>query len=65
MPYFPLLFLKLPMEMLQEDLDIFMDRYNNERTHQGKRCRGRTPMATFIEGKQLYEEKNLNGNFAA
>jgi transposase InsO family protein len=48
------------LEMLQQDLDEFMDRYNNERTHQGKRCQGRTPMTTFIEGKRLYEEKNLN-----
>ena len=48
------------LEILQPDLDEFMDRYNNERTHQGKRCQGRTPMTTFIEGKRLYEEKNLN-----
>jgi hypothetical protein len=48
------------VEMLQQDLDEFMDRYNNQRTHQGKRCQGRTPMATFIEGKKLYDQKNLN-----
>ena len=48
------------LEMLQQDLDEFMDAYNQERTHQGKRCQGRTPMTTFIEGKRLYEEKNLN-----
>lgn len=53
------------LEMLQQDLDEFMEMYNNERTHQGKRCQGRTPKATFVEGKRLYEEKNLNGNFAA
>jgi hypothetical protein len=40
-----------------------MERYNSERTHQGKRCQGKTPMATFIEGKKLYEEKNLSENF--
>ncbi len=51
------------IEMLQQDLDLFMDRYNNQRTHQGKRCHGRTPMATFIEGKKLYDEKNLNESF--
>jgi transposase InsO family protein len=49
------------LEMLQQDLDEFMDRYNSDRTHQGKRCQGRTPMATFVDGKRLYEEKNLNG----
>ena len=51
------------MEMLQQDLDEFMDGYNNERTHQGKRCQGRTPMATFIVGKKLYDEKNPNETF--
>ncbi len=51
------------IEMLQQDLDLFMDRYNKERTHQGKRCQGRTPMATFIEGKKLYDGKNLNESF--
>lgn len=48
------------LEALQEDLEKFMERYNKERTHQKKRCQGRTPMATFIEGKMLYEEKDLN-----
>ena len=51
------------IEMLQEDLDQFMDMYNNQRTHQGKRCQGKTPMVTFMEGKKLYDEKNLNENF--
>lgn len=32
---------------LQEDLDHFMSDYNNERTHQGKRCEGRTSIETF------------------
>ena len=51
------------IEMLQQDLDEFMDRYNNQRTHQGKRCQGRTPMTTFVEGKEAYSEKNLNESF--
>ena len=42
-----------------------MDEYNTERTHQGKRCKGRTPMETFIEGKRLYNEKNLKKRVAA
>jgi len=53
------------LETLQTDLDKYMDEYNNERTHQGKRCKGRTPMETFIEGKQLYNEKNLEQKMAA
>ena len=31
------------LESLQADLDDFMVKYNNERTHQGKRCKGNTP----------------------
>ncbi len=31
----------------------------NERTHQGKRCNGRTPMQMFLNGKRLAAEKNL------
>lgn len=33
---------------------MFMKRYNFERTNQGKRCLGRTPYETFIEGIQKY-----------
>ncbi len=33
---------------------------NNQRTHQGKMCCGRTPMATLHDGKQLWREKDLN-----
>ena len=36
-----------------------MDVYNNQRTHQGKRCQGRTPMETFQDGIRLFQEKNL------
>lgn len=42
---------------LQEDLDKFMKYYNEERTNQGKRCNGKTPYETFLEGKKLYSEK--------
>jgi transposase InsO family protein len=37
------------LEALQEDLDAWIEKYNTRRTHQGKRCQGRTPMATFLE----------------
>jgi hypothetical protein len=36
------------------------DNYNNERTHQGKMCNGRTPMETLLSGKLIWDEKNLN-----
>jgi transposase InsO family protein len=53
------------LETLQVDLDEYMNKYNRDRTHQGKRCKGKTPMETFIGGKVLYEEKNLREHMAA
>lgn len=44
------------IEEIQIDLDIFMDDYNNERTNQGKHCKGRTPMQTFEDGRALYQK---------
>ena len=38
------------IEELQTDLDEWLEYYNNERTHQGKRCCGRTPMETLQDG---------------
>lgn len=48
------------LESLQMDLDNWLWHYNNERTHQGKMCCGRTPMATLLDGKRAWAEKNLN-----
>ena len=45
------------LEEIQEDLDRFMETYNRERTNQGKRCQGRTPYETFLEGIDLYRKK--------
>lgn len=42
---------------LQDDLDNWIRDYNVERTHQGKMCCGRTPMATMIAGKEVYDAK--------
>jgi hypothetical protein len=42
-----------------------MRKYNEERTHQGKRCLGRTPMQTFIDGIKFFEEKNLEEKLVA
>jgi len=47
------------MEELQKDLDEWMDYYKNERTHQGKKCCGRTPLETLLDGKSIWAEKNL------
>ena len=46
-------------ESLQSDLDVWMSTYNNERTHQGKMCCGRTPMETLNDGKRIWEEKKI------
>ena len=52
------------LDELQRDLDEWLRYYNNERTHQGKICCGRTPMQTFLDGKKIWQEKvdslNLN-----
>lgn len=45
------------LDELQSDLDIWMDYYNNERTHQGKQCCGRTPLETLNDGKRIWKEK--------
>jgi len=46
------------LEELQVDLDEWIDEYNNERTHQGKMCCGRTPIETLEDGKQIWNNKN-------
>ena len=45
------------LDELQTDLDDWIRYYNQDRTHQGKVCCGRTPMQTMIEGKEAYDEK--------
>jgi transposase InsO family protein len=45
------------IETLQADLDEWMEYYNNERTHQGKMCCGRTPIETLEDGKEIWQEK--------
>ena len=48
------------LEELQIDLDEWLLYYNNERTHQGKMCCGRTLLDTLEDGKNLWQDKNLN-----
>ena len=48
------------IQSLQKDLDDWLDYYNNERTHQGKMCCGRTPRDTLLEGKQIWKDKFFN-----
>ena len=52
------------LEELQRDLDTWLVRYNEERTHQGKMCCGRTPKETFNDGMKIWTEKAI-GEVAA
>lgn len=45
------------LDELQADLDSWLEKYNTRRTHQGKRCQGRTPMATFLENLPAAKDK--------
>ncbi len=47
------------VEHLQADLDLWLDSYNLNRTHQGKYCFGKTPMRTFLDSKHLAKVKML------
>jgi transposase InsO family protein len=47
------------LDELQADLDAFVQAYNYERTHQGKRCQGRTPIRTFVDALPLALEKQI------
>ena len=51
------------LDELQADLDIWMQNYNQERTHSGKYCFGRTPYQTFQETKPLAQNKMLDTLF--
>ncbi len=45
---------------LQEILDVWLEFYNDERTHQGKMCCGRTPMQIVLDSKAIWKSKNVN-----
>jgi transposase InsO family protein len=47
------------LESLQVDLDEWLMYYNEQRTHQGKMCCGRTPLVTLEDGKRIWKEKNV------
>jgi transposase InsO family protein len=47
------------LEELQADLDAWLRIYNEERTHQGRWCYGKTPMQTFRDSVSLAKEKML------
>jgi len=47
------------IQELQNDLDRWMTYYNQDRTHTGKYCFGKTPMQTFNDTIHLAKEKML------
>lgn len=48
------------LDELQQDLDNWIREYNEDRTHSGKYCFGKTPMQTFIDSIPLAKEKLIN-----
>ena len=47
------------IEELQGDLDVWMRQYNEARSHQGRWCYGKTPMATFLDTAHVARGKIL------
>jgi len=52
------------LDELQVDADDWIRMYNEERTHSGKYCYGKTPMTTFIGARGLVESKMLDRSLA-
>ena len=48
------------LEELQQDVDVWLEYYNNERPHTGKYCYGKTPMQTWKDSIHLAKEKILS-----
>ena len=48
------------LEALQADLDQWLQHYNNERTHSGRYCYGKTPRQTFMDSIQIAKDKMLD-----
>lgn len=50
------------LQELQYDLDVWIRQYNEERTHSGKYCYGKTPMQTFIDSLPMTMDKMIGHN---
>ena len=48
------------LDMLQVDVDDWIRHYNEERSHCGKYCFGKTTMQTWTDSKELAKEKRLD-----
>jgi len=47
------------LDLLQNDVDEWLKKYNELRPHSGKYCYGKTPMQTLKESKKIVDEKTL------
>ena len=47
------------LDELQADLDSWIKEYNEDRSHQGRWCYGKTPMQGFIDSIPLAKEKMI------
>ncbi len=48
------------LELMQADLDEWLQYYNNDRSHSGRYCYGKTPMQTWLDSKELAKEKRID-----
>jgi transposase InsO family protein len=51
------------LESLQSDLDQWIQEYNEQRTHTGKYCFGKTPWETFLASKELALAKMVDQSY--
>ena len=51
------------LEELQADLDGWIKEYNEQRTHTGKYCFGKTSWETFLASKELAVAKMVDQNY--
>lgn len=52
--------LYVSLNQLQADLDSWLCEYNEQRTHSGRYCYGKTPMQTFLDSRRLAHDKMLD-----
>lgn len=48
------------LQQLQNDVDLWLTTYNNNRPHSGKHCFGKTPMQTFTDSIYIAKSKNID-----
>ena len=51
------------LDEVQRDVDQWITWYNQERSHSGKHCYGKTPWQTWEDAKHLAKDKQLNHLF--